>query len=174
VVALPPDLLARATDLLEDDREVVIVAGGDSRQDSVYNALGLVHSERVVVHDAARPLAGADLVTSVLEALADWDGAVAGVPLEDTLKKVEEGVVLGTVERAGLWKAQTPQAFRTRVLREAHDRARADGAVATDDAALLERIGKTVGIVPGKSSNLKITYPEDMLVAGALLRSERR
>ena len=150
---------------------VEVVAGGSTRQESVRAGLAAVPSKArsVVVHDAARPLVTAALVESSLAALGDAAGAVVAVPAHDTLKREDGGSVKETVPRDGLWRAQTPQAFRADVLRAAHERAAADGVDLTDDAALVERIGERVVIVPGDERNMKVTTPEDLTIAEALL-----
>lgn len=152
---------------------VRMVAGGGSRTQSVRCALAAVPDEAdvVVVHDAARPLASAALVQRVLAGLERADAAIAAVPLADTLKRAARGAVEGTIERDGLWRAQTPQAFVAAVLREAHERAAADGFEGTDDASLVERLGTAVVIVEGEECNIKVTRPEDLVFAEAILRA---
>lgn len=150
---------------------VEVVSGGATRQESVRNALASVpdYVYTIVVHDAARPLVTVPLIERVLEGLEIEMAAIVAVPERDTLKRERDGRVLETVSRAGLWRAQTPQAFRTGPLRRAHDRALADGIDGTDDAMLLERIGIDVAIVSGDERNLKVTTPDDLALAEALL-----
>ncbi|HUB49934.1 MAG TPA: bifunctional 2-C-methyl-D-erythritol 4-phosphate cytidylyltransferase/2-C-methyl-D-erythritol 2,4-cyclodiphosphate synthase [Acetobacteraceae bacterium] len=139
------------------------VPGGAMRQDSVLAGLeALVGYEPdvVLVHDAARPCIPAGTIPALLSALREHSGAIPGQPVADTLKRVKAGVIAATVPRDGLFRAQTPQAFRFAVLLAAH---RAGVAGATDDAALLEAAGGTVAIVPGSEDNIKLTYPEDLL-----------
>ncbi len=150
---------------LDADR---VVTGGSTRAGSVRAGLAAVPEDAtiVVVHDAARPLATPALFEAVVSAVRDGaEGAVPVVPVGDTLKRVERGAVVGTVDRDGMVSVQTPQAFAADVLRRAH----ADGAEATDDAALLERIGATVRTVDGDSQNLKITHSADLDVSEALV-----
>jgi 2-C-methyl-D-erythritol 4-phosphate cytidylyltransferase len=145
-----------------------VVVGGETRADSVRAGLAAVprDADVVVVHDAARPLAGAHLFRAVIDAVrAGADGAVPGVPVVDTLKRVDDVRVTATVDRMGLVAVQTPQAFRADVLRAAH----AGGAQATDDAALVEEAGGDVVVVPGDARNLKVTGPADLMIAAALL-----
>ena len=151
--------------------EVAVVTGGATRQESVRAGLAAVPSDArsVVVHDAARPLVTTALVEASLAGLVDAAGAVVAVPAHDTLKREEGGAIAETVPREGLWRAQTPQAFRVEVLRRAHEHAAADGVDLTDDAALVERIGERVVIVPGDERNMKVTTPEDLTIAEALL-----
>ncbi|HEY7577986.1 MAG TPA: bifunctional 2-C-methyl-D-erythritol 4-phosphate cytidylyltransferase/2-C-methyl-D-erythritol 2,4-cyclodiphosphate synthase [Acetobacteraceae bacterium] len=140
-----------------------VVAGGATRQDSVRHGLEALAASPpnfVLVHDAARPRFPAGTVAALLAALGGADGAIPAVPVADTLKRVADGVIGATVAREGLYRAQTPQAFRFAVLLAAH-RAAPDGA-ATDDASLLETMGKRVAIVPGSDDNIKLTYAEDL------------
>ncbi|MFB3737849.1 MAG: 2-C-methyl-D-erythritol 4-phosphate cytidylyltransferase [Candidatus Velamenicoccus archaeovorus] len=155
-----------------------VVPGGASRQASVRAALATVPADLplVVCHDAARCLASPALFGAVLEALdgpGHPDGAVPVVPVPDTVKRVRGGMVAGTVDRSELWLAQTPQAFRAAALREAHARAEHEGVEATDDAMLLERAGYRVVSVPGEPGNLKITTPQDLVVAERMLEEVR-
>ncbi len=139
------------------------VPGGETRQDSVRAGLEalLPHAPDIVlVHDAARPVIPAGTIPALLAALTDAFGAIPGAPVADTLKRVERRVILGTVPREGLFRAQTPQAFRFGALLAAH---RAGLTGATDDASLLEAAGQTVVVVPGSDDNIKLTYPEDFL-----------
>ncbi|MEA2716521.1 MAG: 2-C-methyl-D-erythritol 4-phosphate cytidylyltransferase [Actinomycetota bacterium] len=171
VIVVPPDRLAHEKSGAE--RAVSAVAGGSTRSGSVRAGLAAVpdDAEIVVVHDAARPLAGADLFRRTIAAVrAGADAAIPGVPVTDTLKRVEDGRVVGTVDRAPLVAVQTPQAFGAGVLRRAH----AGGPDATDDAALVEALGGTVVVVEGDPRNLKITSPGDLVVARALLGLARR
>ncbi len=151
----------------------VVVAGGPSRSASVRAGLEAVPSSAriVVVHDAARPLAPPELFEAVVAAvLAGADGAVPGVAVRDTVKRVAEGDVLETLRREELVAVQTPQAFDAGVLRRAHEAA----GEATDDAALVEAIGGRVVVVTGDPANLKLTTPADLawmeLVAAGRLR----
>ncbi len=142
--------------------------GGATRSDSVRAGLALVPpgAEIVVVHDAARPLASARLFERVLRAVVDGaDGAVPGLPVADTLKRVDDDRVVETVSREGLVAVQTPQAFRADALRAAHE----VGGVDTDDAALVEANGGTVVVVEGERHNLKLTLADDLALAQAYL-----
>lgn len=138
------------------------VPGGATRQDSVRAGLEalVAHAPDVVlVHDAARPVIPGGTIPALLAALAESPGAIPGAPVADTLKRVERGVILETVPRAGLFRAQTPQAFRFEELLAAH---RSGATGATDDASLLEAIGLAVEVIPGSDDNIKLTYPEDL------------
>jgi 2-C-methyl-D-erythritol 4-phosphate cytidylyltransferase len=146
--------------------------GGARRQDSVACGLAAVDSdcEIVVVHDAVRPLVSPALIDRCVEAAAKDGAAVAGVPVADTIKVVSrERLIDSTPPRDALWAIQTPQAFRLALLRDAHRRAATDRVEATDDAMLVERLGAKVVVVEGERRNLKITTPEDLAIAEALL-----
>lgn len=151
----------------------VVVPGGSTRSRSVAAGLDALPpgSERVVVHDAARPLATAPLITALLRALEGADGAIAAAPLADTLKREgAQGEIAETVDRQGLWCAQTPQAFTFTALAAAFEKA--DGPsldAATDCAWLVERNGGHVRLVDPGVPNFKVTTPADLLVAEALL-----
>ena len=149
-----------------------VVTGGSTRSESVRAGLAAVPAEAdiVVVHDAVRPLASPHLFEAVVGAVvAGADGAVPGVPVSDTVKRVGEGcLVIETLDRSQLVAVQTPQAFRTRTLRGAHG----VGADTTDDAALVESAGGRVVVVPGDPANIKLTAPHDLVVAEALLATK--
>jgi 2-C-methyl-D-erythritol 4-phosphate cytidylyltransferase len=177
VIVVPPAELSTAEQVLGaslPSAGVVFVAGGASRQASVRAGLAAVPAgvDRVVVHDAARPLATTSMFEAALGALDRAAGAVAAVPAGDTIKRAgRAGDIEETMPRRGLYRAQTPQAFRAEVLRRAHERAIADGFEGTDDAALVERLGETVVIVPGDPRNIKVTTPEDIVLVEMLLAS---
>lgn len=171
VVVVPQDHVADAARLLPDAVEVV--GGGATRQASVRNGLPAVDAEVVVVHDAARPFAPPAVFRSVLDALRESEAAVPGLQMKETVKVVREGAVVQTLEREDIWNIQTPQAFKTSVLREAHRRAEADGFAGTDDAQLIERYGGRVRVVPGDPLAFKVTDPEDIRRAQALAAQVR-
>jgi 2-C-methyl-D-erythritol 4-phosphate cytidylyltransferase/2-C-methyl-D-erythritol 2,4-cyclodiphosphate synthase len=180
VVALPPDLAADAPAYLrQQSKPIAIVEGGARRQDSVANAFARVArgTEVVVIHDAARPLVSADLIRRTIEAAAEHGAAIAALAATDTVKRGDaHRVIVDTLPRQEIFLAQTPQAFRTDVLRDAlalagplgSARDRRDGD-ATDEAMLAERAGHPVRLVDGESRNLKITTADDLDVAERLL-----
>ncbi len=174
VVVVAPLQVGRAQALLADCpglRKVrAVVPGGDERQDSVRSGLGRVPEriERVVVHDAARPFAAASLFTRCLEALDEAQAAICAVPVADTLKRVTDDRITRTVDRRGIWRAQTPQAFMRPLLVGAHEAAAAQGIPVTDDAALVERLGVQPALVMGSAMNIKVTTPIDLAMAHAL------
>ncbi len=175
VVVLAPADQAEGAALVESGAADVAVEGGAERADSVRAALAVIDADAavIVVHDAARPLASAELHQAVVAAVhAGADAVIPAVPVIDTVKRVRhdehgDAVVVETLDRTHLVAVQTPQAFRADLLRAAH----ADGADATDDAGLVEAVGGTVVVVPGEPTNLKITGPNDLAVATALLRT---
>lgn len=155
------------------DARVRVVAGGDTRAESVRNALAELPDDVdvVAVHDAARPLVTADVVGRCIDVAAAGEGAVAGCPAVDTMKQVDgERGIVATPDRSTLWHAHTPQVFPAGVLRRAYRR---DLAGATDDAALVAQEGLTVRMVDGGPANLKVTRQEDLAVAEAVLRARK-
>jgi 2-C-methyl-D-erythritol 4-phosphate cytidylyltransferase len=156
---------------------VKITPGGIERQDSVRIALALTSSESelVIVHDAARPLATPAIFEACLSAAARAGGAIAAIPVADTLKRVDDGdnAIAATVARTGLWQAQTPQAFRRDLLVEAHRRGFGRRVVATDDADLVERTGVRVEVVEGSTANIKITTPSDLAIVEAIIAARK-
>jgi len=157
-------------------KEVQIIAGGPRRQDSVYNGLVAVKNEApdskkeiVVIHDGVRPFVKRSHITACIDG-ARKDGACAlGIPAEDTLKQADtSGFVETTIRRDGIWLAQTPQAFELSLLLKAHEDANQEGYTGTDDASLVERLGKRVKIIPGSKFNIKITTREDLQLARAI------
>ncbi len=153
-----------------------VVAGGKERQDSVRHALEHVPVETdiVIVHDAVRPFLTVDMVANVVEAARRVGGAIVALPMRDTVKQVGPNhYIERTVDRAPLWLAQTPQAFRRDRLLDAHRKAHAEGVHATDDAFLFEWAGHSVVVVEGSGENIKVTRPEDMVIGEAILASRR-
>lgn len=153
-----------------------VVAGGAERQDSVARGLLALGegADVVAVHDGARPLCSPALVEATVAAARRTGAALAAVPVKDTIKVVDaDGRVVSTPDRRGLFAAQTPQAFRLEVLREAFAAASARGWRATDEAALVEALGRPVAVVPGEEANLKVTTPMDLALAEEILRARR-
>jgi 2-C-methyl-D-erythritol 4-phosphate cytidylyltransferase len=179
VIAVPDRMQARTRALIKEiglEIPVKITPGGAERQDSVRLALDLTSSEAemVVVHDAARPFAMPAMFEAALVAAERCGGAIAAIPVADTLKRVGESrddsaanarTIVETVARAHLWQAQTPQAYRRKLLVQAHQRAVTARIVSTDDSNLVEDIGVQVEIVDGSALNFKITTSEDLYLA---------
>jgi len=154
-----------------------VVAGGELRTDSVRAGLAALSSDVVVVavHDAARPLVRTETVERALAVAAREGASIVAVPVADTVKTSVDGErVERTLDRSVLWSAQTPQCFRIELLRALIERADADGFRPTDDAALHERYVGPVPIVRGEATNLKLTTPEDLALAAAILRARGR
>ncbi len=157
---------------------VRLVAGGCERQESVYNGLAACRGrddDLVLIHDGVRPLITVKRVSACLAAAADKSACILAVPAADTLKQgLPDGRIAKTLPRETIWQAQTPQGFKLGLIRAAHRQARQEGFAGTDDAQLVERLGRPVFIVPGSRNNIKITCPEDLVLAEAIWRQRRR
>jgi 2-C-methyl-D-erythritol 4-phosphate cytidylyltransferase len=170
-----------AEHLPHPSKPVVVVEGGDSRQDSVSKALaslvGAQDDDIVLVHDAVRPLIDADTINRTIEAVRKHGAAIVGTPALDTIKVVERtadgAIVTSTIPRERVVLAQTPQGFRASLLRKAFAEAEADGFVGTDEASLAERAGIPVAVVAGPPRNFKITQPGDLELAEFYFSSEK-
>jgi 2-C-methyl-D-erythritol 4-phosphate cytidylyltransferase len=172
VVVLPPDDAADPPSFLRG-LPIEIVPGGAERGDSVWNGLRIVEEDDdvdfVLIHDGARPFVTYGVIDRVLDACRRDCGAIAAVPVTDTIKEVaDDGTIAGTPDRSRLWQAQTPQGFPRFGIAHAYRLARAAGVAATDDAALFERYVGPVRVVMGSHRNLKVTRPGDLAVAEAL------
>lgn len=155
-------------------KTIELISGGSTRQESVYNGLQALpsHAKRVLIHDGARCLATPNLLNACSEAIIDCFGLIAAVPVKDTIKVVNDnGVIKNTPDRQQLWAAQTPQGFDVKLLKQCHDEGIRQGWEVTDDAALFEKCGIEVRIVPGEETNLKITTPQDLAMAEFILSS---
>ncbi|MDH4186687.1 MAG: 2-C-methyl-D-erythritol 4-phosphate cytidylyltransferase [Nitrospira sp.] len=153
-----------------------VVAGGAERQDSVRHALSAVpeSAEIVLVHDAVRPFLTRQMIDEVVAAARTHGAAIIALPMRDTVKQVgPDGLIERTVDRAPLWLAQTPQAFRRDWIESAHRNASAAGVRATDDAFLMEWAGHAVAVVEGSGENIKVTRPEDMIIGEAILGARK-
>lgn len=160
---------------VHSDKPVRLISGGDERQQSVFNGLRAVEDKSqnslAIIHDGVRPLVQTDLINACIRQAGQTGACIAGIPASDTIKRVDHtGHIKETVNREGLWLAQTPQVFRYDLIRNAHEQALAEGYTGTDDAGLVERLGHPVTIVPGSKTNIKITTREDLSVAAALLQ----
>ena len=156
------DEIARAYKI---DKASNIVTGGDSRQQTVYNALQAARGAGIVlIHDAVRPFVTADEITRIIEAAGIYGACSLGAPVKDTIKICDSGgFVINTPPRETLWQIQTPQGFLYDIIMSAHEAARASGYTATDDAGLAERVGQPTRIIKGNYANIKITTQEDLL-----------
>jgi 2-C-methyl-D-erythritol 4-phosphate cytidylyltransferase len=153
-------------------KPIHLIQGGVTRQDSVYNGLQALPSDavHVLIHDGARCLATPELFERCAEAVQIYQGFVAAVPVKDTIKAVDDGLVTDTPNRDRLWAAQTPQGFHVEPLKSAHAQGRDRNWSVTDDAALFEKMGLPVQIVMGEETNLKITTPQDLAIAEFILK----
>jgi 2-C-methyl-D-erythritol 4-phosphate cytidylyltransferase len=148
-----------------------VVAGGEQRQDSVYNGFNSIEkgTDIVVVHDGVRPFTTPKMITATVEAAQQYGAAITAIPVSDTLKQALGGFVKQTVSRDGLWRIQTPQAFRYTLLRQAFKKAKKDSYYGTDEGSLIEYLGERVKVVSGSELNIKITRKEDLILAESLL-----
>ena len=177
VLALPPDNLVSVRQELMDkyglSKVTTIVAGGKERQDSVRNGLATINGkcDVVVIHDAVRPFVTEKMIRRVVAAAKTTGAAAAGVKAKDTIKETKkDNMVATTIPRQNLWLTQTPQAFKFDLLKKAYKTAYDEKFYGTDDASLVERIGKKVKMIEGSYENIKITTREDILIADALMK----
>ena len=179
IVVAPAEHVAKTEELLENynlQQKCRVVVGGILRQDSV--RIGLSHVSEgidlVAVHDGARPLVAPEQITACLKAAHEHGAAIVAVPVKDTIKAVTgELTIANTIDRSTLWQAQTPQIVRTALFKEAYAKADQDGFIGTDEASLLEHGNWPVQIVAGSETNIKITRPDDLLIAEALLMDQK-
>jgi len=150
-----------------------ILPGGEERQESVYIGLKAIRGKAdwVIIHDGVRPFISPKLIARILSEALRWKAVVVALPADETLKEVSpEKEVLRTVDRRPLWTVQTPQTFEFKAIFAAHEKARKDGFLGTDDSSLVERLGIPVRIIEGSRFNFKITTPEDLILGEALLK----
>jgi 2-C-methyl-D-erythritol 4-phosphate cytidylyltransferase len=149
-----------------------LIHGGTERQHSVYNGVNSIsEGDVVLVHDGARPFIRQEIVHLLVQKANTHGAAIVAVPVKDTVKRVSSKLTVEeTVERSNLWAVQTPQAFRMSLLLKAHENAIKEGFLGTDDASLVERLGENVYIVEGDYMNIKLTTPDDLLFAEAILQ----
>ncbi len=178
IVTAPRESVIEVSELVksaEFQKPVIVVEGGERRQDSV--ASGLNHlqpgTDIVAVHDGVRPFVSTDDIENAVRQAERTGAAVLAVPIVDTVKQVEKDVIDSTLTREHLVLAQTPQVFRTEILKQAFDRATKDEYYGTDESSLVERLGHPVAIVRGSERNIKITRPSDLSLARAFLEEER-
>jgi len=154
---------------------IITTTGGEKRQTSVANGLARVSddSELILIHDGARPFVSNSIITKVINEAGLYGAAVAAIPITDTIKEGDEkGFVKSTLKRVNLWSVQTPQVFSSNLIKKAHRSAAADGFTGTDDAMLVERLWHPVKIVKGSPENIKITTPEDFIIAEEILEKK--
>ncbi|BBW98136.1 2-C-methyl-D-erythritol 4-phosphate cytidylyltransferase [Geobacillus sp. FSL W8-0032] len=175
VLVVNPAERQRLAQLLERYRIRKVTAlanGGQERQHSVYNGLQALKGEGIVlIHDGARPFIRVRQLHELADAAVQDGAAIPAVRVKDTIKKANGLFVEETIDRSSLWAVQTPQAFRLSLIMEAHEAAKRDGYLGTDDASLIERLGKPVRLLEGDYQNIKLTTPDDLLFAEAILAS---
>jgi 2-C-methyl-D-erythritol 4-phosphate cytidylyltransferase len=150
-----------------------IVPGGKRRQDSVKNGMDALSRDAniVVIHDGVRPFVTREMIEDSIHSAQRFGAVVMAMPVKETIKMADaDGTVLKTLDRESLWQIQTPQTFQAHVIKEAYQKATENGFVGTDDASLVERLGIKVHILPGSYTNIKITTPEDLILANLFLR----
>jgi len=177
IVAAPRESVEEIRSLVNDagfSKSVAVIQGGDRRQDSVSIALQHLPQDVTVVavHDGVRPFVSVEEIEAVIRKADEVGAAILAVPIVDTVKQVERDIIDATLAREHLVLAQTPQAFRIEILREAFERAKKDEYYGTDESSLVERIGRSVSIVRGSERNIKITRPTDLILARVLLEEE--
>ena len=177
VVAASPAIINQAQDVLHQclgsQFAWQCVEGGETRQQSINKALSHIkETDIVLVHDAVRPFIALDKIEACCNTAAEMGAAVVGFPAIDTIKKIDtDGMVVETPKRQKMWQIQTPQVFRTELLKKAYRQAESRGYQATDDASLVEWLGEPVKVVRGNRSNIKITYPQDLERARLLVEN---
>jgi 2-C-methyl-D-erythritol 4-phosphate cytidylyltransferase len=175
-LVVPPDdldtCLERWVSSLILHKRIHIVAGGLERQNSVYRGIQAVSKRRceiVVIHDAVRPFVSSRIIEACVEEAQVSGACIVGMPAMETAKMVNSGQIERTLDRNSIWMAQTPQAFKLDLIRTAHENANLEGFMGTDDAMLVERLGRKIRIIPGSRLNMKITTPEDLALAEGLI-----
>ena len=172
VIVTRPDLIQSIMDLCHSfDKVRLVVAGGNSRQESVERGLGTLSDsvELVAVHDGARPLISWQVIDRTVRAAHSYGAAAPAIPVKDTIKVVSGGIITATPDRSRLQAVQTPQVFDLELLRGALAKAKEEGAELTDDCSAVERIGMSVRIVEGDERNIKVTTPLDLKIAELFL-----
>ncbi len=154
---------------------IAIIAGGTTRQDSVRLGLEAIgNADYAVIHDAARCLVTKEELTHTIQKCIDgWQGAICALPVRDTLKRVDGETILATEPREQLWGMQTPQVFEFAMIKKAYQKAKDEKFNATDDAQVAERAGAKICVVPGKSTNIKVTYVEDLALVEMILMARK-
>jgi 2-C-methyl-D-erythritol 4-phosphate cytidylyltransferase len=176
ILVVAEEQLAQAK-RLKASKIIAVVAGGRERQDSVRNGLAAVPqgAQIVLIHDGARPAVTPELINDSLKAVRDCGAAIVGVPVKDTIKKVQyhgpKIIESETIDRSGLWAAQTPQTFTAPIIKKAYDRLKEN---VTDDAMAVEKLGIKVKMVMGSYENLKVTTPEDLKIMAVILKGRSK
>jgi 2-C-methyl-D-erythritol 4-phosphate cytidylyltransferase len=180
VVVTAKEDIKRTTQLLNSipglPEKLLVVRGGQERQDSVYQ--GLLHTppttDIVIVHDGVRPLVTEEIIKATVDMALRCGACVVAVPVKETIKRVKDKTILETIPRESLWQVQTPQTFKYAILKQAHERARSANFYSTDESALVEWSGHTVKMITGDYCNIKITTPEDLQIARQFYREKAK
>ncbi|CCY63320.1 MAG: 2-C-methyl-D-erythritol 4-phosphate cytidylyltransferase [Candidatus Gastranaerophilaceae bacterium] len=167
IICANVSIINELQEILKDCRKVKIIEGGETRQASVFNGLNASECDYVLIHDAARPMISADLVNQTIEMVKDKNALTVATKTIDTIKEVEDGKIVRTIDRAKLYNTQTPQAFKYELIKNAHTKLY--GQNFTDDAGMLEELGQTVYILNGSYKNIKITTQNDIDIAKTYL-----
>lgn len=178
IILIVPENEVAETDLLVSKWNIVknteVIAGGKTRQHSVWNGLRKIPAEIeiVMVHDGVRPFISEKIISKCIEETKKWGAVITAVPVSDTVKEVVNNSVSRTLDRSKLWRVQTPQCFKKEILTKAYKKAWETNQTATDDSALVEKTGYTVRVIQGEEKNIKITSPEDLKIAEKLLEEK--
>jgi 2-C-methyl-D-erythritol 4-phosphate cytidylyltransferase len=179
IVVVSANEVERVTQIIEQfcdsAKKIRIIIGGEKRQDSVYNGLQDIDrdTEIVVVHDGVRPLIRPEIISESIKIALNQDACIVAIPVKDTIKQVSGEKVIKTIPRDQLIQVQTPQTFKYRILKKAHDEAKRINYYATDEAGLIEWLGLPVIVLKGNSDNIKITTKDDLKIAEALLGRDK-
>lgn len=171
-LALPEDYVEKGKELLKDKfTNVSVVAGGEKRQDSVFNCLNLIDDGIVLIHDVARPFVSEDLIKKVIEGVKKYNACIPVLEMVDTVKEIEGDFVKETLDREKIFIVQTPQGFRTKIIKEAYKRGKEEKIDGSDDSFFVEKFtNEKIYCVKGERKNIKITYPDDLIFAEFLLK----
>ena len=175
ILAVPEDYLEYCSQKVVDKygfkKVRKVISGGKERQDSVYSGLKACpnNTSVVVIHDGVRPLISPDKICQSIKMCKEKKAVVLAVPVKETVKRVEQGNIITTLDRTKLWLTQTPQTFEYKLILDAYEKAKKDNFIGTDDSALVERLGREVAILEGDYKNIKITTIDDLQVAEKLL-----
>lgn len=163
--------IAASADLVKPCR---VIAGGKNRQKSSENAVFAADDGIVLIHDGARALITDEIINSVIAGAEEFGAAAPGIGVTDTVKRVQNGIITETLNRDELCLIQTPQGFKTELIKAAHLKAIEDGFAATDDCALMERMGRSVKLTEGSADNIKLTFAKDMVRAEEIIKARDR
>jgi len=180
IIVVVPEKDAGGTEQLIKEwnlnKVTAVVHGGAERFFSVKNGISSVsgNADIILIHDGVRPLVTTDDILGVIDKTAETGAAILALPVTDTIKRVEHGKIVNTMNRSIMWRAQTPQGFRTDIIKEAYETAAGKGITATDDSQLAEAAGVCVSVVRGSGPNIKVTNPDDIPVVSFLISAEEK